>query len=545
MDLAKPLSNVFSGNQISTYISIGLFAIIGLCVLVQAFSGLRKGALYQGIKSGATLLAAITAFILTEVACNYIFGICDGKSVEEVLSSYDGVASTLGISNFDDVKGVLGNFKPLVFEYILALVFSPLLAPIVFLLLFLVLNLFFKLIAFIIRLVLHVRKGGGPTSRLIGVGIGIVHGFIFAAILLLPITVVGDLADTVITAEIEASGDKELEAVYDEDVSKVTKSPALGAVKALGGKAVLNAFGTVKNDETKFNAREELFSLAEKAPREISSLSKFNIESMSEKEKAAISSLIDLIGDSEFLSTVTSGALEGVANATQTGDIKIKAEGSTQQLVDTALTIFSTSTKDNIKKDLTSLADIFFILSDNGVITALNDGSDLSKLLTQKDENGQTVLKQVTSIIDENKRFAPLETTLVEISLSMLATELPGGQTVSKETYENVKTEFKDIIALEKPAKEDEEAYNEYLGNVSSSINETLAKENIVLEQEIVDNMAVYVADNYGGAETELTDEEFNDIMLNYYDSYLAYIENPEGAEPPAPPIPPEPQPEQ
>ena len=85
------------------------------------------------------------------------------------------------------------------------------------------------------------------------------HGFVFAAIIILPLTVFADITNVFIEAEIENTGDKELRESYEEEISKQTDAFVFKSVKALGGNAVLNAFGNVKNSEASFNAREEFF----------------------------------------------------------------------------------------------------------------------------------------------------------------------------------------------------------------------------------------------------------------------------------------------
>lgn len=518
-DFIKTLTDIFANGGPGTYIATGSLILLILCVVIQAFSGFRKGYPRQTAKTAGTLLAALVAFIIVEVFCNSLFGIFDNQSVTEVIAT---IESQGYFEIPTEAKDVLLEMDPLVIEYLLAMVFSPLLAPIVFMVLFLVLNIFFRIVYHIVKWVFHIKKKKGKKNRLIGAAIGAVHGFIFAAIIILPITVFADVANVVIEAEIESTGDEELEELYEEEIVKTTSSPVFKTVKALGGNGVLNAFGKVKNDETKFNAREEFFLILEGSITHVTTLTDMDIDNLTEKEKAAIDGILDMVGDSDFLSTLLAEVLSAVSDMIA-DEADVEGEAA-EPIINAIVDLFKTSTKKTVKSDLKSITDILFLLSDNGVMDAMDRGDEPGEVFTKKDANGKTVISRILDIIHSNPRFANLETALVEASISMLTDGAP----ISAEAYQNIKTDFNTIITMNKPDPQDEEAYNSYLDTVSASINESLVAEGITLEEDILDSMAEYVAENYGGSEKALSDSEFNDIMLSYYDSYLESIQTEE-----------------
>ena len=63
------------------------------------------------------------------------------------------------------------------------------------------------------------------------------------------------------------------------------------------------------------------------------------------------------------------------------------------------------------------------------------------------------------------------------------------------------------------------------ISDVSASLTETFAKNGLTVEPGAVDNMAANIVENYAGSD-ELTEEQFNDIMLNYYQANKDSIEN-------------------
>ncbi len=513
------LSDLFKNGGPGTYIATGALALMIFSVLIQAFSGFRKGYPRQTAKTVATLAAAVIAFIIVNVMCSKVFGIFDDMTVAELLTQIE----SYGLFEIpQDTKDIIFEINPLVIEYILAMLFSPVIAPLTFMILFIVLNIIFRFIYHIVKWCFHIKKKKGKKNRLIGALIGAVHGFIFAAIIILPITVFADITNVVIEAQIETTGDNELEQLYEDDIKKTTDAGIFKTVKVLGGNAVLNAFGNVKNDDTKFNAREEFYLLLKGALVNADTLGNMDMENMTQKDKDAINDILDMIEDSDFLSTVLAEVLNLVADEINK-EADFRGE-DTEAIITAIINILETSTKDTVAGDLRSMTEILFLLSDSGIMD-MSGSDDPGDFFTKKDANGETVIKKILNIIDSNPRFASLETALVETSIAMLTEGTP----VSAESYQNIKTDFKDIISIAKPNPADTVAYDAYLDDVASAINDTLVEEGIELEADIIDTMAEYVAENYGGTTTELSDDEFNDIMLNYYDAYLEYIESENG----------------
>ena len=68
------------------------------------------------------------------------------------------------------------------------------------------------------------------------------------------------------------------------------------------------------------------------------------------------------------------------------------------------------------------------------------------------------------------------------------------------------------------------------MNNLSNTLDSTLKDNGIEIEKEVVDTMAEYMDKEYIQTEKikndSLNDEQFTDILLNYYDAYLEYLEN-------------------
>ncbi len=487
-------------------------------VIIQAFSGFRKGFGRQSVKSLITIAAAAIAFIMINNISGSIFGSLSEISATEFLQQIEASSGSELPAEFKDI--ILG-LDPIAFEYIIAILFGPFLAPFMFFGLFFALNAVGRIIYHIVTFIIRLRARS-LASRLLGAIVGALHGFLFAAILLLPFTVVIDTVDVAARAEIEAAEDEaekeKLKADHEAEIEPLLNNIIFKSVKTLGGDSVLNSFCTMKNGDEVFNAREEFFLLVKALSGNMDALSDMNMESFTEEDKAAIEKLIEYINKSDFISTIMASILNTAGKAL--AEDAVKENKSTSSILTAVADIFKTATKDTVAGDLGTTADIIFLLSEAG-FTASGE-IEPADALTKKDENGNTVLNKVLEIIDTNPRFAGLKKALVETSMAMLIENTP----FTESTYTNIKNGFNAIITLDKPDPSDTAAYEEYTENVSEKINETLTTEGITLEPEVVDIMAEYVADNYGGSEEDISEEQFIDIMLNYYDSYLEYAES-------------------
>ena len=221
------------------------------------------------------------------------------------------------------------------------------------------------------------------------------------------------------------------------------------------------------------------------------------------------------------MSTVLSGIMRAASASLESSDLPGEIEPPFDSLISSAISIFGTSTPDNLGEDLATIRDIYFIFSDDGVLVAIENGEDLSDVLTRYDDNGDTTVEKIIDAIKANERAKPLLTELTKISMTIISSELGLGDDAT-EIYESVKSDINDVLAID---KDDYATTEEYEAAISDQLEIALADNGIELDRGIVDNMSGYIAENYSDTE-ELTDEEFNDILLSYYDAYLEYKES-------------------
>ena len=386
--------------------------------------------------------------------------------------------------------------------------------------LFLITSLITKLLYHIIKFVLHLPKGGSIQNRTLAALLGVVHGFVAAAIFVLPFTAVIDVCDAGFAAATE-SGNGESAAIYEQYVEPVSKSPVFELVGAVGGDAVIDSLSRVKTDDGEIETRAELELIIKLAFKSAKGLEGVDMKAPSAANKAAIDDIVNALSSSEYLATVSSGLLSTLANATGEGNLTVNMEEPFTNIVSAAVKIFKTSDKSNVHGDLTTIKNLYYILADGGILTAMSEeGADITSLISQKDSSGESIVDKFITEVKKNERTAPLITALTELSLTILSENLPIGAD-AKEIYTSVKSEFTEIISIK---ESDFGSKDEYLDAVSDSIVGSLDEHGITVDEATADKIALHVSDNYSDIE-ELTDEQFNDILLSYYDYYVEEIQ--------------------
>ena len=193
------------------------------------------------------------------------------------------------------------------------------------------------------------------------------------------------------------------------------------------------------------------------------------------------------------------------------------------QFMPIAFEMIASSTKDTLRTDIDTVLSVYYILSDSGVLTAADDGTDPVDLLIKKDTAGETVINKVINTLKANSRTSALVTALTKYSISLLASNVEIGGVNAAEIYEDVKSTInEDILSVD---KESYETHEEYIGALTNNLDTALKDNNIELEPEIVEDIAEYIDTEFiSNGITEVDEEQFNDIILSYYDYYVQYM---------------------
>lgn len=524
----------------------GGVAIAGVAVLVlflviiffKMLGGMRQGFWRQLIRTGRFIGAAIISYIIASSISSGIIGMFDESTFNDLLNQIEAG----GVPISDSIRTMISCFNPETFEYLLLLPAAVIIVPFVFTLLFIVINNILKIVSAILIKILGFKKADSNPSRLGGAVLAAIEGILLFIILLLPVTGILSIVDEAYDIAFESEENREDAAIveqYETIFLPFIDNPAIDFTQKFGSRALSETFATVKIDGEKANVRNDILEIIHIALVDGPALKGADFNNLTEENKAAIDSIIDSVGDSHFLSGILVGFINGMGNAMNSGVFPVEF-GEFNDVMDGVVEYLSSFSIATFGEDLHTIVNVYYAISDSGVLAAMKDGNkDIMQLLDQKRQEGDDVLSEIIEVLKSNKRTSKLITAMTKALITNLvpedATIEINGEQVQI-SYDTVKDSVSDILSVKKDDHATEEEFKEELG---STLDTALKNNSITLEPEVLDGIVDHINDNYDeiyeavGEEVdgELTDEQFNNILLQYYTSYMNSMGGSQGGE--------------
>ena len=524
----------------------GGVAIAGVAVLVlflgiiffKMLGGMRQGFWRQLIRTGRFVGAAILSYIIASSISSGIIGMFDESTFNDLLNQIEAG----GVPVSDSIRTMISCFNPETFEYLLLLPAAVIIVPFVFTLLFIVINNILKIVSAILIKILGFQKADSNPSRLGGAVLAAIEGILLFIILLLPVTGILSIVDEAYDIAFESEENREDAAIveqYETIFLPFIDNPAIDFTQKLGSRALSETFATVKIDGEKANVRNDILEIIHIALVDGPALKDADFNNLTEENKAAIDSIIDSVGDSHFLSGILVGFINGMGNAMKNGIFPVEF-GEFGDVMDGVVEYLSSFSIATFGEDLHTIVNVYYAISDSGVLAAMKDGNtDIMTLLDQKRQEGDDVLSEIIEVLKANKRTSKLITAMTKALITNLvpedATIEINGEQVQI-SYDTVKDSVSEILSVKKDDTKTEEQFKEELG---STLDTALKNNSITLEPDVLDGIVDHINDNYDeiysavGEEVdgELTDEQFNNILLQYYTSYLNSMGGSQGGE--------------
>ena len=508
-------------------VGLGILALFLLVIILKMLGGMRRGVWRQLARTGATLLAAVAAYIASVWLSNHIIGMLDPATINELASRIDSAIPGAA----ENIQGALSTINPELIEYILLLPASIIIIPVLTIILFLVINLVFKIIRAIVVKIIGLKKAKNNTERLGGALLSAVEFLIWITVVMIPIcgslSLVNETFDKAIsTADEESKG--ELVEIYDEYLLPFVNNPAISFVDSIGADAMVNGIATVKINNEKTNMREEVLSVAHIILIDGSVLKEADFSALNTEEKEAVTSIIDTLCESPFMANILVELVHTVPTIYESGLLPVDDMADFQGVIDNLMVFMKTVKRQSLGEDLDTLKDVYFGFCDSGIMSAITEGQDLMKFISD-DYNGDKHLLGMINTLSGNVRTKGIVDQLYNIVLSA-AFSGSGNSDGSNSSddiladikIEDVKQGLNDIVSVNKSDYETEEEYREVLSDtISTTINNTIGVE---LEKEVVDEVANYVDENFSEQLEDLTDEEFNELIFEVIDIYQGYL---------------------
>lgn len=444
----------------------------------------------------------------------------------------------------EQTKNILLSFDRVTVGYAIALAINTLVAPLVFAILFGIIAGLGKIVTSVVCF--FVPKGQTLTYKLIGIAGGVIEGALIAGVVLLPlvgwVNIASNAVDVVRENSEDDPGATQVVEFYDEVVLPLEKHAIFQMVGSLGGDAALTKLATVEVDGEDKDLRDE-FNIVVELGYDVSKLGQTNFLELTEKDKAIITNMVDNCDSSIIISRITCGVVNGLANAISEGAIPVEMTGNYNAIIMEAVSILG-SEKTNTQtlgQNLTTFKNIYFLLSDEGVLAVFNtteDGAsaietELTAALTAKDENGNTVLNKVINELDKNENTRSLIPLVGKLAVTALYDSL-GIPEVSEDAYEKVKEGIQDVLIVDTSADNAKETIADSLTETLEGIGITVSEngEDGTISAEAVETMAEYVIEKQDEIKEKLeqenidieniTDADILNVLLSYYTDYIA-----------------------
>ncbi|MBQ7374645.1 MAG: hypothetical protein IJW61_01555 [Clostridia bacterium] len=529
----------------NTFSNFSAIAVVVFLVFVAwgAFQGFRRSIFRQVVHVAITGIIAFIAFSVVSNFTSEVYNEFQTLTMADLIIELESAFASEGIELPKSVISILEQYDMATLGYVFAIFFNTLVAPFMFAVLFGIIGIVGKIVTSVVCF--FVPKGKSLAFRLVGIAGGVVEGALIAGVVLLPLVGLVNVSGTVVNEVRNSETDDEtltqVVEFYDEAVVPLENHVIFQTVGSLGGDAALQKLATVEFNGEEKNLYDE-YSTFTSLGLNIVKLTAADFKAIAPEHKDALDGLIDSTTGSPLISDIILGAANGLGVALGGGDDEatipiVLTNSDYAGILDEIATVLANTDADDLNKNLHTIADLYYLLSDEGIIlmfTEPEDGGDitvdenaLGDALMKVDENGKTVINRAIDIIDENENMRQVVSMLGELSVKLLYKEL-GIEGDAAEAYDTVSTGVKNVLSIETEGKEKAEVQTE----VSTKLEETLESINIhvgegegQISSEALDVMSGYIADELMsgrisiGEDGEVTDGDVLNVLLSYYQS--------------------------
>lgn len=480
--------------------------------------------------NGETIISIIIGIVLALTTLGALLGLARkwkkallrfGIVVVELISA---LLLSAEISTYippETILELLGKISPKLPELVssvpslLSLAFG-LVRPLIFLVLFLVLSIFYMLLYLICSLFVH-YKPNEKQYPMAGMLIGAVQGLIVSLVLVCPIIGYVTLADQTVVAYKDVVGEEvpeniaELHATYIEPVKN---HPFVGLASTMST-PIFNAVVSFDMGDDIFNPTKEIPVLLA-GYENVKTLIDTPLGDYGEKEKAAINNTTELFGESVLLPNVGAELLAAMTAKWQAGESfmgiePFSVDGEFSVLVDSLYEVLSTTTADTLRADLVTIGDFLILMVDYDVTSLFEGGDDvLAKITEVNPVTNKTFIKAAVELLDANPHMSVLRNGITKLGATLLGSQLGTSEEI-RENYGEMVTNVVDVLK-----NVEGDTNEEKIEALTPTIKEELAKNDIAISDEIVDEASKFLLDELEKDNIEIenmTEEDVYNIL--------------------------------
>lgn len=528
MNLSEYVLLMKESGSVVGMIGVGLVALFLVIIILKMLGGMRRGFWRQLVRTGMTLAAAIISYIAGIYVSNSIIGGIKVSELESLLVQLD--AYVPGIS--EKAGEALASFDPSLIENILLLPATIILVPILTTTIFLVINFILKIVRAIIIKIFAFKRAKKNSQRLGGAILSALEAIIWIVMVMLPICGILTLVDQAYDKGVSNMDDESSAIVdtYEEYLRPFTDNPAICFIESVGATEMSDRIATVKINGQKTNMREEVLSIADVVIVDVAALKGADFTALGSNEKEAVGSIVDTLAQSPFISNILVRLLKSVPAIYNSGLMPLDQLGSEYKtIIDNFIAFFDSVDQQTLKEDLSTLKSFYFGFCDSGIMAAIKNGEDIVQFINS-DYKGEKHILNMVNTLSGNPRTQQIVDGLYNLVLNVAFSGAmsPGGEGEGDNgdlpviNIVEVKDGLNNIVSVKKEDYATEEEYREVLSEtIDTTLNDTIGVE---LEEDVVNDIANYIDENFSEQIEDLTDEKFNEIIFEVIDIYQGYL---------------------
>lgn len=516
---------------IGHYISIGIFAYVAISLVMGLFMGFSRGFGKTAIRILTILTAAVITYVFILFAFKFVDDWFIGKTVDDAIASF---VPDYRESLDEKTLALIDSIDLATAERIIMLIFGLVVGPTVYIAGFYLIKAVLMLVYWILSAILGFSSRDKGFLSVIGGGLlGLAQGALIAYICLVPVTgfagIVAELREPLTADDKPAETVELIDGFYTAYLDDALDNPVLAIVGEFGGDMLFTQMTTLAVEGEDVDMQKEAKNLAEITVDALPLANEFKWDKLTEGHKAALLAILDDVGDDKYSASIVAGILRSLAASVHADGLPIEIEEPFASFADEFVAIFDTESADNLKPDLKTFLEVYFILSDSGVLTEFTPDGESTDVTVEElliADNGEgTVISRVIAKLNTNPRTAPIVTSLAKFSLQLMAESAGNalGEDVDiTEVYEDVKSGMNNVLTT---VNDPNLSRDEKKETVKETLDTTLKDAGIITEdaglsEDVMDTIADYAVDNFQNID-ELTDQDINNAILSYYDAYI------------------------
>ena len=467
-------------------IGLALLGIFGIFLFSNVIIGLCTGLKKSVARLAANILSVIIAIITTIVVCNP-----SSEAMTNVLDVLGELVVGTPIEEFlaVDALGVS-------ISYYISMIIAPFFCMVTFVIVSFILSI---VAAIVIRCILRDKKPGKTLNRLGGTLTGLLCGFIVAVMILTPFVGIIRTATPAL----------ELDMIESElpEIKEITASKEINALALIGCDPLYNVLASAKLDGERVYLKNEVCAIV----TIVDSLDALTVDmsEYGEDQIAAIESMLDGFKQSPLLKNTAAALLSEAASKWVDGESfadfeKPQMDEMIAPIVDGMLGVLSTSTKDNIEKDLETMKEVFAIMIRSEI---LKHSDDFSEMLSQL--NKTNAISALFAVINENERMTVLSDEITNLSIRALASTI-GVPEDEQERYDLLMTELADVLSASYGKSGDER-----VAAVKTDVKKAFGDYGVEVSGEALDKVCEGLVADLGD-KSKLTASDLKEFFMIY-----------------------------